>query len=108
MPVFCGAKAIWIRQIAVFYGYRVQNRAHHLKENLKLGGNRCQRVGRIFHSSVLQFRARRNFRGCLPQSSLKYLGQILTVLAFSGHLERFSPGQNGPEVGCPVRLSKVT
>ena len=52
-------------------------------------------------------RARENFRGCLPQSSLKNLGQILTVPAISGHLERFSPGQNGPKVGCPVRLFQV-
>ena len=55
----------------------------------------------------LDIRARKNFRGCLPQSSLKNLGQIPTVLAISGHLERFSPGPNGPKVGCPIRLFKV-
>ena len=29
-------------------------------------------------------RARENFRSCLPQSSLKNFGKILTVLAISG------------------------
>ena len=52
-------------------------------------------------------RARENFRGCLPQSSLKNLGQILTVLAILGHLERFSPGQNGFEDGGPGRTCKA-
>ena len=52
-------------------------------------------------------RARENFRGCLPQSSLKNFGQIPFVLAIWGHSEWFSPCQNGPEVGCPVRLFKV-
>ena len=42
--------------------------------------------------------ASENFRGCLPQSSLKKLGQILTPLAILGHFERFSPGPNGSEV----------
>ena len=53
------------------------------------------------------FRACKNLRGCLSQSSLKNLGQILTVLAILDHFERFSPGQNGPKVGRPVRLFKV-
>ena len=52
-------------------------------------------------------RARENFRGCLPQSSLKNLGQILTVVAISGHLERFSPGQNGSEVGRQTTLNSL-
>ena len=49
-------------------------------------------------------RARESFQGCLPQSSLKKLGQILTPLPILGHFERFSPGPNGSEVGCPARL----
>ena len=49
----------------------------------------------------------KNFQGCLPQSSLKKLGQILTPLAILDHFERFSPGPNGSEVGCPARLFKV-
>ena len=52
-------------------------------------------------------RASENFQGCLPQSSLKKLGQMLTTLAILGHFERFSPGPNGSKVGCPVRLFKV-
>ena len=56
---------------------------------------------------VIDTRASENFRGCLPQSPLKNLGQMLAPLAILGHLERFSPGQNGSEVGCPARLFRV-
>ena len=38
----------------------------------------------------------------------RYLGQMLIVLAILGHLERFSPGQNGPEVGGPEGLWLTT
>ena len=54
-----------------------------------------------------QFRASENFWGCLPQSSLKNLGQMLAPLAILGHLERFSPGQNGSEVGCQITLNSL-
>ena len=57
--------------------------------------------------AVEHIRASENFQGCLPQSSLKKLGQILTPLAILGHFERFSPGPNGSEVGCLARLFKV-
>ena len=45
--------------------------------------------------AVAATRASENFRGCLPQSPLKNLGQMLAPLAILGHLDRFSPGQNG-------------
>ena len=41
---------------------------------------------------VMLSRASEIFQGCLSQSSLKNLGQILTALAIWGRLERFSPG----------------
>ena len=49
-------------------------------------------------------RARENFRGCLSQSSLENLGQILTAVAISGWFKRFLPGQNGFKVGCQSTL----
>ena len=52
-------------------------------------------------------RASENFRGCLPQSSLKNLGQILTALAIWGRLERFSLGPNGSEVGRQITLNSL-
>ena len=48
-----------------------------------------------------------NFQGCLPQSSLKKLGQILTALEIWGRLERFSPGPNGSEVGRQITLNSL-
>ena len=38
------------------------------------------------YSTIIPSRARENFLGCLPQSSLKKLGQILAFLAISDHL----------------------
>ena len=53
-------------------------------------------------------RASENFWGCLPQSPLKNLGQILAALAISGVFERFSPGPNDSEVGRQITLNSLT
>ena len=58
--------------------------------------------------TLMYTRASENFRGCLPQTPLKSLGQILAALAISGHFERFSPGQNGSEVGRQITLNSLT
>ena len=55
----------------------------------------------------LAVRASENFQGCLPQSSLKNLGQILTALAIWGQLERFSPGPNGSKVGRQITFNSL-
>ena len=52
-------------------------------------------------------RAREHFWGCLPQSSLKNLGQILTALAIWGQSEIFSPGPNGSEVGRQITVNSL-
>ena len=53
-------------------------------------------------------RASEIFRGCLPQSSMKNLCQMLAPLAISGQFERFSPGPNGSEVGRQITLNSLT
>ena len=56
---------------------------------------------------MLPIRASENFQGCLPQSSLKNLGQMLAPQAILGQLERFSPGPgpNGYEAGLQITLN---
>ena len=68
---------------------------------------RCLRETRVSHLELFWqatsgSRTSENFQGCLPQSSLKNLGQILTALAIWGRLERFSPCPNSSEVGHPA------
>ena len=53
-------------------------------------------------------RPREIFREFSALWFLKNLGQFLSALAISGHSERFSPGQNGPEVGGPEGLWLTT
>ena len=57
---------------------------------------------------ILSTRASENFRGCLPQSPLKNLGQIPAAQAISGIFERFSPGPNVSEVGHQITLYSLT
>ena len=90
---------------AFWGGVPVASSNHSSRQIRTVAGRSFKESQTIIRS--VPIRASENFWGCLPQSPPKNLGQIPAALAISGIFERFSPGQNGPEVGGPVRLFKV-
>ena len=77
------------------------------RSHLSIGTNGLNQKFTSF-SGTLFIRPRKISRGFSALIFLKYLGQFLNALAISGHSERFSPGQNGPEVGGPEGLWLTT